>query len=96
MNFEKSDHWPRWFKRRTPLGIKPALITDGGSPLVVRRDGNFYFASNDEENVPGGLSYLFGKMFLANPVMALSWSGRYRLDVSAHPRDPPVLVTTAI
>jgi hypothetical protein len=33
VDFTKSDHWPRWFKRRTPDGVQPALITDGGSPL---------------------------------------------------------------
>src|SRR6185295_14528837 len=49
MDFEKSEHWPRWFKRRTPLGAKPALITDGGSPLVVHRDGNLYYVCNDEK-----------------------------------------------
>jgi sugar lactone lactonase YvrE len=55
MEFEKSSHWPRWFKRRTPLGVKPALITDGGSPLVVHRDGNLYYVSNGDTMVPGGL-----------------------------------------
>src|SRR5262249_33931755 len=55
MDFEKSDHWPRWFKRRTPAGEKPALITDGGSPLVVHRDGNLYYVSGGEKRRPGGL-----------------------------------------
>jgi hypothetical protein len=55
MEFEKSEHWPRWFKRRTPLGVRPALITDGGSPLVVNRDGNLYYVSNDARMIPGGL-----------------------------------------
>jgi sugar lactone lactonase YvrE len=54
VEFEKSDHWPRWFKRRTPAGEKPALITDGGSPLVVHRDGNLYYVSSGEQMKPGG------------------------------------------
>ena len=29
VDFQKSAHWPRWFKRRTPDGERPALITDG-------------------------------------------------------------------
>ena len=54
VEFTKSDHWPRWFKRRTPDGAKPALITDGGSPLVVHRDGNLYYVSGGEQLKPGG------------------------------------------
>lgn len=54
VDFTKSDHWPRWFKRRTPDGAKPALITDGGSPLVVHRDGNLYYVSGGEKLNPGG------------------------------------------
>ena len=54
VEFEKSAHWPRWFKRRTPAGARPALITDGGSPLVVA-DGNLYYVCNDERMIPGGL-----------------------------------------
>jgi DNA-binding beta-propeller fold protein YncE len=55
VDFEKSPHWPRWFKRRTPAGVRPALITDGGSPLVVAPDGNLYYVCNDERMIPGGL-----------------------------------------
>ena len=55
MTFEKSPHWPRWFKRRTPAGIRPGLITDGGSPLVIAHDGNLYYVCNDERMIPGGL-----------------------------------------
>jgi sugar lactone lactonase YvrE len=55
VDFTKSDHWPRWFKRRTPAGEKPALITDGGSPLLVHRDGKLYYVSNGEKRIPGGL-----------------------------------------
>src|SRR5438270_11824831 len=55
VDFEKSPHWPRWFKRRTPAGARPAIISDGGSPLVVASDGNLYYACNDERMIPGGL-----------------------------------------
>ena len=55
VDFEKSPHWPRWFKRRTPTGVRPALISDGGSPLVVAPDGNLYYVCNDERMIPGGL-----------------------------------------
>ena len=55
MNFEKSEHWPRWFKHRNPPGSELALISDGGSPLVIHRDGNLYYVCNDEKMVPGGL-----------------------------------------
>jgi hypothetical protein len=54
VDFEKSSHWPRWFKRRTPAGARPALISDGGAPLVVAGDGNLYYACSDSF-VPGGL-----------------------------------------
>jgi sugar lactone lactonase YvrE len=54
VDFTMSDHWPRWFKRRTPDGEKPALITDGGSPLVVHRDGNLYYVSSGQKLNPGG------------------------------------------
>jgi len=55
VDFEKSPHWPRWFKRRTPADVRPALISDGGSPLVVAPDGNLYYVCNDERMIPGGL-----------------------------------------
>src|SRR5947207_2721012 len=55
VDFEKSPHWPRWFKRRTPAGVRPALISDGGSPVVVAPDGNLYYVCNDERMIPGGL-----------------------------------------
>ena len=71
MEFEKSSHWPRWFKRRTPAGARPALVTDGGSPLVVAPDGNLYYVCNDEQMIPGGrqLARLTpdGKETLVNP-----------------------------
>src|SRR5262245_22020740 len=48
---------PKHFERITPDGAKPALIhADGGSPIAVLRDGNLYYASNDEMGIqPGGL-----------------------------------------
>src|SRR6266849_8111161 len=47
---------PKYFERTTAPGIKPALIfADGGSPIAVLRDGNLYYASNDEKMTPGGL-----------------------------------------
>jgi SMP-30/gluconolaconase/LRE-like protein len=55
VDFEKSPHWPRWFKRRTAVGIRPALISDGGSPLVVAPGGNLYYVCNDDHMIPGGL-----------------------------------------
>lgn len=71
VDFEKSKHWPRWFKRRTPADARPALITDGGSPLVVGQDGNIYFVCNDERMIPGGLQIgrlsPDGKETLLNP-----------------------------
>jgi len=54
VEFDKSPHWPRWFKRRTPAGQRPALITDGGSPLVVAPDGNIYYVCDDERMIPAG------------------------------------------
>jgi hypothetical protein len=55
MDFQKSAHWPRWFKHRDPPGSDLALISDGGSPLVIHRDGNLYFVCGDEKMIPGGL-----------------------------------------
>ena len=71
MDFEKSKHWPRWFKRRTPVNVKPVLIGDGGSPLVVGQDGNLYYICDDEGMIPGGLQIgrltPDGKETLLNP-----------------------------
>jgi sugar lactone lactonase YvrE len=55
MDFQKSDHWPRWFKHRNPPGSELKLISDGGSPLVIHRDGNLYYVCGDEQMNPGGL-----------------------------------------
>jgi sugar lactone lactonase YvrE len=47
---------PKYFERITSPDTKPALIfADGGSPIAVLRDGNLYYASNDENMTPGGL-----------------------------------------
>lgn len=71
VNFETSKHWPRWFKRRTPINVKPVLIGDGGSPLVVGQDGNLYFVCDDERMIPAGLQIgrlsPDGKETLLNP-----------------------------
>ncbi len=46
---------PKHFERITPDGVKPALIyADGGSPIVVLRDGLLYYVSNNEKMTPGG------------------------------------------
>src|SRR5438477_8482008 len=55
VDFERSPHWPRWFKRRTATGVRPALISDGGSPPVVAPDGNLYYVCNDDRMIPGRL-----------------------------------------
>src|SRR4051812_16796933 len=55
MNFDRSTHWPRWFKRRTAEGARPAILSDGGSPMVVAPNGNLYYVCNDEKMIPGGL-----------------------------------------
>jgi hypothetical protein len=52
VDFQKSAHWPRWFKRRTPDGERPAILSDGGSPLVVS-GGSLYYICN-AEMVPAG------------------------------------------
>jgi sugar lactone lactonase YvrE len=74
VDFTKSSHWPRWFKRRTEEGARPALISDGGSPLVVARDGNLYYVCNeDKTKIPGGLQIARltpdGKETLLNPAL---------------------------
>jgi len=48
---------PKYFRRITPEGVKPALIhADGGAPLIVSSDGNLYYASGDKDDRPGGLA----------------------------------------
>jgi hypothetical protein len=55
MDFQKSEHWPRWFKHRNPPGSELKLISDGGSPLVIHSDGNLYYVCDDERMNPAGL-----------------------------------------
>jgi len=73
MDFQQSDHWPRWFKHRNPPGSDLALISDGGSPLVVHRDGSLYYVCNDEQMIPGGLQVARlspdGKLALVAPTL---------------------------
>jgi sugar lactone lactonase YvrE len=50
---------PKYYRRITPDGVKPALIhADGGAPLVVHSDGNLYYASGDKDDKPGGLALM--------------------------------------
>lgn len=73
-DFTRSHHSPRWFKHRTPLGNKPGLIADGGSPLLVGHDGNIYYVCNDQQMIPGGLQIARlspdGQESLLNPALA--------------------------
>lgn len=44
---------PKYFRRVTPDGVKPALVfADGGAPLVVHPDGNLYYGSWDSKTDP--------------------------------------------
>jgi hypothetical protein len=48
---------PKYFRRITADGIKPALVfADGGAPLAVNRYGALYYASGEEGDRPGGLA----------------------------------------
>jgi len=71
MEFEKSNHWPRWFKHRNPPDAGLKLISDGGSPLVIHSDGNLYYVCEDERMIPGGLQIgrlsPEGKLTLVSP-----------------------------
>ena len=72
MEFERSSHWPRWFKHRNPPGEGLMLISDGGSPLAIR-GGDLYYACSDEHMEPGGLQLCRlspdGKLALVAPSM---------------------------
>lgn len=74
IDFSRSRHYPRWFKRRTSAGSIPGLIADGGSPLVVGKDGNIYYVCNDHQMIPGGLQIARlspdGQETLLNPALA--------------------------
>ena len=44
---------PKYFRRVTPDGVKPAVIfADGGAPLVVNKDGNLYYGSWSSKDDP--------------------------------------------
>src|SRR5689334_4570367 len=44
---------PKYFRRVTPDGVKPAIIfADGGAPLVVNKDGNLYYGSWSSKDDP--------------------------------------------
>jgi hypothetical protein len=44
---------PKYFRRVTPDGVKPAIIfADGGAPLVVNKDGNLYYGSWSTKDDP--------------------------------------------
>jgi hypothetical protein len=49
---------PKYFERITPDGTKPAIIfAGGGSPIVVNKDGNFYYCGGPNGNMnPGALT----------------------------------------
>ena len=50
---------PKYFKRITPVGIKPAIIyASGGSPVVVNRDGNFYYCGGQNGDMNPGAKTL--------------------------------------
>jgi sugar lactone lactonase YvrE len=48
---------PKYYRRITPDGVKPALLhAEGGAPLVINSDRNLYYASGDKDDRPGGLA----------------------------------------
>ncbi|MFI5153104.1 MAG: hypothetical protein ACHQET_07190 [Chitinophagales bacterium] len=51
---------PKFFERITPSGAKPALIyAGGGSPIVVNKDGNFYYCGGESgDKHPGAKSLI--------------------------------------
>lgn len=50
---------PTYFKRITPDGIKPAIIfAGGGSPIIVNRDGNFYYCGGQNGDMHPGAKTL--------------------------------------
>jgi hypothetical protein len=47
---------PKYFKRISPDGVKPAIIfAGGGSPIAVLPDGNLYYVCGPDDFNPGGL-----------------------------------------
>ena len=68
---EKDGHWlcldeqgffsqakPKYFDRITPNGVKPTILfAGGGSPILVNRDGYFYYCGGEHGDLnPGGKS----------------------------------------
>lgn len=55
-----SNSQPKYFNRITPNGTKPALIfAGGGSPIMIHRDGKFYYCGSEQGNMhPGALSLI--------------------------------------
>jgi hypothetical protein len=50
---------PKYFERITPDGMKPAIIyAGGGSPIVVNRDGNFYYCGGQKGDLHPGAKTL--------------------------------------
>jgi hypothetical protein len=48
---------PKYFKRITPDGVSPAIIfAGGGSPVVVNKDGNFYYCGGENGDLHPGAS----------------------------------------
>ena len=53
-----SETQPKYFERITPDGMKPAIIyAGGGSPIIVNKDGNFYYCGSQNGDMhPGALT----------------------------------------
>jgi hypothetical protein len=51
---------PKYFERITPDGTKPAIIyAGGGSPIIVNKDGNFYYCGSQNGDMhPGGMTLI--------------------------------------
>jgi hypothetical protein len=49
---------PKYFERITPDGMKPAIIyAGGGSPIIVNKDGNFYYCGSQKGDMhPGAMT----------------------------------------
>jgi hypothetical protein len=50
---------PKYFERITPDGVRPAIIyAGGGSPIVINRDGNFYYCGGQRGDLQPGAKTL--------------------------------------
>ena len=50
---------PKYFERITPDGTKPAIIyTGGGSPILINKDGNFYYCGGENGDMNPGAKTL--------------------------------------